>query len=171
MVDCLILGDSLAVGLGLARPDCEIAAVTGITSDRYVQTFRGTRQAHIAIISLGVNDGDSVPTVDNLSVVRSRVSAETVYWLLTGGNARARDAVRLVAGRFGDRLIDAAPLAGPDHIHPDHAGYELLAAETRGRTVEHVTQPVASWALPNINVWNGPNNLNGAPAPAAAQSR
>lgn len=163
MLNCIVLGDSLAVGVGLARPDCETAAISGVSSDRYVQMFPGTQQAHTAIISLGVNDGDANSTIGNLTLLRGRISADTVYWLLAGGNERARDAVREVAQRFGDRLIDAAPLAGPDHIHPDSAGYAQLAAETRGSDAPPPPRASAPWALPGIKVWNGPDNLNGTP--------
>ena len=97
-----------------------------------MQIFPGMRHVRTAIISLGVNDGEGAATAENLVRLRARVSADIVYWLLTGGNPRARDAVRAVAGRFGDRLIDAAPLAGTDHVHPDRTGYARLAAETRG---------------------------------------
>ena len=95
-----------------------------------MQIFPGMRHVRTAIISLGVNDGEAVATAENLVRLRARVSADIVYWLLTRGNPRACDAVRTVAGRFGNRLIDAAPLAGTDHVHPDRAGYVRMAAET-----------------------------------------
>jgi lysophospholipase L1-like esterase len=173
LLDCIILGDSLAVGVGQARSDCEIAAISGITSDRYVQIFPGMHHVRTAIISLGANDGDGASTADNLTHLRSRVLADTVYWLLTGSNDRIRNAVRAVAGRFGDRLIDAAPLAGPDHIHPDRTGYARLANETRGQGGGSSTQVSAYQdfmprdsvyrTFPTLKVWNGPDNLNGQP--------
>ena len=132
MLDCLVLGDSLAVGVGQAKPGCRVVAETGITSERYVHTLLVARSARIAIISLGVNDSEDVDTVDNLLRLRQAVTARTVYWLLAGINKRARDAARLVAVKFHDRLIDVAPLAGPDHLHPDRAGYAKLAGLMHG---------------------------------------
>ncbi|HEY2619808.1 MAG TPA: hypothetical protein VGI78_20870 [Acetobacteraceae bacterium] len=171
MFECLALGDSLAIGVGRARPDCYVAAITGITSERYVQIFPGMRHVRTAIISLGVNDGEGVATADNLTRLRGEVAADAVYWLLTGGNPRAREAVLSVARRFGDRLIDAAPLTGPDHVHPDRAGYARLAAETRGggggspaqaSAYRDFLSPARVYrAFPGMHVWNGPNNLNG----------
>jgi hypothetical protein len=173
LLDCIVLGDSIAVGVGQARPDCQTMAVSGISSDHYVQMFAGAPQAHTVIISLGVNDSDSVATADNLATLRGRVLADTVYWLVSGTNPHTRDAVRTIAGRFGDRLIDVAPLAGADHIHPDRTGYTELAAETRGmggassgRTTAYRDFPPQQWnygAFPGLKVWNGPDNLNGAP--------
>jgi lysophospholipase L1-like esterase len=173
LLDCIVLGDSIALGLGLARPDCVVVAVTGITSERYVQTFLAARQARTAIISLGVNDGAGVATADNLQRLRGSVTADTVYWLLAGSNPHNRDAVHAVADRYGDRLIDVAPLAGPDHIHPDRTGYATLARETRG-VGGGMSAPISTYRdfLPQthvygdfhgMNVWNGPDNLNGVP--------
>ena len=133
-----------------------------------MQTLAGAQHARTAIISLGVNDGEGVATADNLGRLRGLVSANVVYWLLTGGNPRARDAARAVAARFGDRLIDVAPLTGADHVHPDRAGYARVAAETGGRGLSHASayQDFVSPArvyrdFPNLKVWNGPDNLNG----------
>jgi lysophospholipase L1-like esterase len=173
LLDCLVLGDSIAVGVGQARPDCQTIAVSGISSDHFVQLFPGGPQAHTAVISLGVNDGDGIATANNLTNLRSRVVADTIYWLLSGTNEHIRDAVRAVAGRFGDRLIDVSPLAGADHIHPDRTGYARLASETRGGGGNPASgsayqdfEPQVQWvyrAFPDLKVWNGPDNLNGAP--------
>jgi hypothetical protein len=75
---CLALGDSLAIGVGQARPDCYVAAITGITSERYVQIFPGMRHVRTAIISLGVNDGEAAATAENLVRSRARMSADVV---------------------------------------------------------------------------------------------
>jgi hypothetical protein len=171
LLDCIVLGDSIAVGVGQARPDCQTIAVSGITSEHYVQMFGGAPQARTAIISLGVNDGDASATGDNLAKLRGRIVADTVYWLVSGTNQRIRDTIRAIAGRFGDRLIDVAPLAGADHIHPDRVGYARLAAETRAIGGGSSTQTTAyqdfqpqEWVyrtFPSLKVWNGPDNLNG----------
>jgi hypothetical protein len=73
LLDCIVLGDSIAVGVGQARPDCQTIAVSGITSEHYVQMFGGAPQARTAIISLGVNDGDASATGDNLAKLRGRI--------------------------------------------------------------------------------------------------
>jgi lysophospholipase L1-like esterase len=140
LLDCLVLGDSIAVGVGQAKPGCLVVAETGITSERYVHTLLVARTARIAIISLGVNDSDDVDTVDNLLRLRSAITARTVYWLLAGINKRSREAARLVATKFRDRLVDVAPLAGPDHLHPDRAGYARLAGLIHGGTGGYAAQ-------------------------------
>jgi lysophospholipase L1-like esterase len=169
LFDCLVLGDSIAVGLGQVRPECAVVAISGITSERYVQTLLAPRRARTVIISLGVNDGDGVSIIDNLRLLRRTIAADTVYWLLAGTNPRARDAARAVAALYRDRLIDVAPLAGPDHVHPNRAGYALLARETGGTrrqpsTTQHILSTQNDFRpFPGMKVWNGPGNLNGVP--------
>lgn len=146
-----------------------MAATSGITSERYLQGYAIRRHVRMAIISLGVNDGEGTATQDNLSRLRARVKADTVYWLLTGGNPHAREAVRSVARRFGDRLLDAAPLAGADRIHPDRAGYARLAAAARGAGGgssspayrDFVAPTTAYRAFPAMPIKTSPYKLNG----------
>jgi len=35
MIECLILGDSIAVGIGQMRPECVVQAKSGINSEDY----------------------------------------------------------------------------------------------------------------------------------------
>ena len=83
------------------------------------------------MISLGVNDGPSAYTIPNLLHVRKTVRGRIVYWLLPPHHEYARVAIRTVAARFGDRLIDCAPEAGPDGLHPTGAGYRTLGSLIR----------------------------------------
>ena len=125
------MGDSLAVGVGHFRPECETVARVGITSDRYVETLLVPHQAAIAIISLGVNDGWQDDTIANLRLVRSEVAGARVIWLLPGINVRARRAIHQVAAEHGDRVVETGRFAGRDHLHPSGEGYEILAGITR----------------------------------------
>jgi lysophospholipase L1-like esterase len=60
MLECLILGDSLAVGVGQVRTECVTHAKSGINSYDYVNRYllhtKGDTQAKHVIISLGSND-------------------------------------------------------------------------------------------------------------------
>lgn len=131
MIPCVVMGDSLAVGVGHFRPECQTVAKVGITSDRYVQTLLVQHQVATAIISLGVNDDFQDDTIANLRLVRAEVGGARVIWLLPGINRRARHAIHTVAAEFGDRVIETGPYAGRDHLHPSGVGYEILAAQTR----------------------------------------
>jgi hypothetical protein len=130
MMPCLVMGDSIAVGVAEYRPECESVAKSGITSTRYIETLLEPHIARTIVISLGVNDDETVDTLDNLREVRRNLHAQTVYWLLPGIKPRARTIIETVAREFGDHLIDTKAQAGPDHLHPTGAGYQYLAALT-----------------------------------------
>lgn len=130
MIHCLVLGDSIAVGVGMARPDCETVAKVGITSKAYVQTMLEPADTQTMIVSLGANDDASVDTEENLRELRRTVRAQSVVWLLPGLKDPQRAIIRQVAASYGDRVIDTKPQAGPDHLHPTGAGYRYIAEET-----------------------------------------
>jgi lysophospholipase L1-like esterase len=148
VVACLVVGDSIAVGVAQYRLDCVAIAKTGITSGRYVRTLLKPATAGTVVISLGVNDDDASDTLDNLREVRRTIRGQTVYWLLPGIRPHAQSAIRTVAHEFGDRLIDTKPLAGPDHLHPTGAGYHWLAAQTLADIPPHARQMPLRTATP-----------------------
>ena len=131
MLPCLVIGDSIAVGVGQYLAECRTEARVGITSQRFVHELLSPRDADKVVISLGVNDGLSAFTAANLQRVRETVRGRAVYWLLPAHHEHARTAIRSVATRFGDRLIDCAPQAGPDGLHPTGAGYRILGEQIR----------------------------------------
>jgi hypothetical protein len=137
------VGDSIAVGVGQFRPDCETVARVGITSERYIAELLPlvAEPADAAVISLGVNDDTTVPTLDNLRIVRARFPGKTVYWLLPGLKDTVRAMIRTVAAENGDRLIDTRPEAGPDHLHPTGQGYRFLASRIDAGADEYAALP------------------------------
>lgn len=130
--ECLVIGDSIAVGLAQARPECSASARSGISSGTYSLELLRPARARTVVISLGVNDDPAADTVANLRVVRGAVDGGEVIWLLPGIRERARAAIRTVAREFGDRTLDTRSEAGRDHLHPTGAGYEVIAGWTRG---------------------------------------
>lgn len=126
MILCLILGDSIAVGIAHHRPDCVAEARVGRASA--AQRIPGVR-AGVAVISLGSNDGGARDaTVHHLRKLRRGTPAVRVVWIVPA-NPRAAAAVRQVAAEFGDDTLDLTP--GPDGIHPTPAGYRALARAVR----------------------------------------
>jgi lysophospholipase L1-like esterase len=126
---CLVIGDSIAVGIGQFLPDCHVEARVGISAGRFVHEILTPQSARKAVISLGVNDGlAAVATARELRAVRRSTNSPIVYWVLPASHRDARAAIRMVAQEFGDRLIDAGPMAGEDGLHPTSAGYRTLAS-------------------------------------------
>lgn len=139
MIDCLILGDSIAVGTHMQRPECGAYAKGGINSWQWNRQF-GTNDlsAKTVIISLGSNDHRGVKTYDELQQLRHKVKATKVFWILPNGNLKASGVaiedvqhfVKEIAAQHGDIVL---PITRPskDGIHPSWVGYRELADKTR----------------------------------------
>ena len=82
MIPCLLIGDSIALGVGNTLPECRTEARVEITSRQFVHQLSSLREADRVVISLGVNDGVSPQTIANLQRVRDSVRGSAVYWLL-----------------------------------------------------------------------------------------
>ncbi len=104
MLPCLVIGDSIALGVGQTLPECHTEARVGVTSRQFVREFSSPQQADRVVISLGINDGVSPQTIPNLERLREKVRGRAVYWLLPAHHDYARTAIVTVAARFGDWL-------------------------------------------------------------------
>lgn len=130
MIECLIIGDSIAVGIGMMRPDCVTEAKVGINSKDYLNSIH--RKFHIpdsetTVISLGSNDG-RMDTYDSLLAIRKEINAGKVIWVLSTNNKRSRLNVVRISTQFKDRVLDTSdhPMA-KDKVHPTTKGYKALA--------------------------------------------
>ena len=136
MLECLILGDSLAVGLGQVRTECSTYARPGINSydytNRHILHTNGNTQAKNVIISLGSNDTKNINTFEELDTLRQLVKADRVYWILPAIKENKRQAVQKVAERYKDIIVDARQSTlSTDGVHPTSKGYKLLAEKTK----------------------------------------
>ena len=91
MVPCAILGDSLAAGVALFRPDCLTETKAGISSAAYLRAHTTAIDAVTVLISLGVNDGDSDPATVNHLVASA----------CTSTRGKSSGSCRLVPSPFG----------------------------------------------------------------------
>jgi lysophospholipase L1-like esterase len=140
MLECLIIGDSIAVGTANVRPDCVAYAKGGINSWQWVnQNISKTPLiAKTVIISLGSNDHKGVKTEKELEVIRELTKADRVYWILPAGVHPKNNVpvetiqtmVKKVAEKHGDIVLPITRLQ-PDGIHPSWAGYKDLAEKTK----------------------------------------
>lgn len=139
MIDCIVLGDSIAVGTHLQRYECVSYSKGGINSWQWNQKF-GNKDlsANTVIISLGSNDHKYVKTYDELLKIRNNVKASRVFWILPYGNLKAsnvdieaiRILIREIAVKFGDAVLPITKIS-KDNIHPSWAGYKELAEKTK----------------------------------------
>lgn len=122
ILQCLILGDSLAVGIGYNRPDCKTVATIGISSGAFANQFWGVNKTRVAVISLGSNDGGEI--AEHLMKVRRAIEADEVYWVLP--NNKQLSTVMSVAFTFKDKVL-SIPELSPDKVHPTSKGYKVLS--------------------------------------------
>lgn len=140
MIDCLIVGDSIAVGAHAFKTECAAFARGGINSWQFNQMYPMALDADTVVISLGSNDHAGVRTQHELEETRARVHGKRVFWILPAGNLAASNVpitkiqaiVRAIATDNGDIVLEI-PSLQPDHIHPSWAGYRALMERVDGR--------------------------------------
>lgn len=136
MLECLILGDSLAVGIGQVRIECVTYAAAGINSydyvNRHVLNKVDNSQAKTVVISLGSNDLEKIKTFGELDTLRQLVKADRVYWILPAIKDHKRQAVYQVAEKYKDTVIDSRKhQLSSDRVHPTYNGYKSIAEQTK----------------------------------------
>jgi hypothetical protein len=131
MLDCLIVGDSIAVGTQQFRPECVLVGKSGINSKQFNKNYaQKIEPAETAIISLGSNDHDGVNSFKELLAMRERVEGKRVFWIMPAIKPHIQEMVKIIAKNFGDTVLPITRLQ-PDKIHPSWAGYKEIAGNTK----------------------------------------
>ena len=131
MLECMIVGDSIGVGIAHIRKDCVSTAVGGINSWQANQYKENSSiRAKTVIISLGSNDHAGVKTEKELRKLRANTIADRVYWILPAIKPHIQDIVKEVATKHRDTVVPMTKLQ-PDGVHPTWAGYKELAEKTK----------------------------------------
>jgi lysophospholipase L1-like esterase len=136
MLECLILGDSIAVGTAQARPECVSYSKGGINSYNWLNKNVGKSPyvAKTVIISLGANDHKGVKTETELRNIRQLTNADRVYWIDPGQDRKpiAHDAIVRIAKEYGDIILPRPKdHMSADGVHPTGRGYKILGEQTR----------------------------------------
>lgn len=133
MLDCLIVGDSIAVGTHQFRPECVAYAKGGINSRDWNKKYADkTLSGKTVIISLGSNDHAQIRTIWELQQLRARVQADQVYWIMPAIKPNVQNMVKLVAEQYNDVIVPITRLQ-PDRVHPSWAGYKQIVEDTKGK--------------------------------------
>ena len=137
MIDCMVICDSIAVGVAMARPECVSYSRGGWNSWQwnkdYLKVSSG-QPVRTVIISLGANDHKGVKTEQELRKMREAVKAERVFWIDPGKDRKPvpHDAIVRIAAEYRDTVLPR-PQAymSADGVHPTGRGYRVLADGTR----------------------------------------
>lgn len=136
MLECLILGDSIAVGVAQVRTECVSYSTGGYNTWQWNKKYGNKVLASpTVIISLGTNDHPGVHTFKELSKMRANVTAQHVFWIMPPCNDKfckpdVNEIVEIIARSRGDTIIKTDRLQ-KDAIHPSWAGYKELAKATQ----------------------------------------
>lgn len=131
MIDCLLAGDSIAFMMRDFLPECRLAAIGGINSWQFnhasfvLARVPSKLDADVVVISIGTNDHPGVNTEHELRLVRARVTARRVVWLIPAIKPNIQALVRRVASENGD-ITATIPLLQSDGIHPSWEGCKSL---------------------------------------------
>lgn len=132
MLECLVMGDSIAVGIGQHRPECVTVAKVGINSPNWLKVNGNklNQPYKVVVISLGTNDMYGT-TERALREIRSKVKANMVIWVLPSYTLKPvqRRIITEISKEYGDKLVDITDLIGPDGYHP--SDYRKAAARTK----------------------------------------
>ena len=116
MIDCLIIGDSIAVGIGSVTPQCHTIAKVGINSKNFVVSHKYIPSSKTTVISLGSNDGNA-DFSKYLNDLRNRITGK-VIWILSNNNDKARKITLNIARQHGDGVVYLSSFASADGTHP-----------------------------------------------------
>jgi hypothetical protein len=139
MLECLILGDSIAVGAQQFAKECQLVGKGGINTWQWNQMYpKADLTANTVIISLATNDHKYIKTEAELIKMRQRVNSSRVFWVLPAGNLKGSEVpieviqgyVQRVAQQYGDTVLPINGLQA-DKIHPSWSGYKDIVARTR----------------------------------------
>ena len=137
MLDCMIIGDSIAVGTHMARPECVAYAKGGWNSWQWNKDFlskAASQPARTLIISLGANDHKGVKTEQELRKMREAIKADRVFWIDPGQDRKPvpHDAMTQIAKEYGDIILPRPKgHMSADGVHPTGRGYKILGEQTK----------------------------------------
>lgn len=118
MIDCAVVGDSIALGVGTELHRCVVDATVGIPS---ADVIGRVQHANVLVVSAGSNDARSPALEHNLRAIRAKASSKVIW--ISPMDPVAAAAVRRVARLHGDQVVHFTPR--PDNIHP--RSYPTLA--------------------------------------------
>lgn len=128
---CILIGDSIIVGLRVFFPDCTFIAAVGVntpTMTRRLQEHPALNGAQwpLAVVSLGSNDKAGFVLRQNLTILRRHLPAYNIVFVKPALPAQGAD-VAAIAKDWDFPLVSFVP--AKDGVHPQ--SYALLARDIK----------------------------------------
>jgi len=160
MLECIILGDSIAKGISQHYHECKNYSVVGISSSGWNKTFsRVDLEAAIVIVSLGANDKGLFITEQLLQLLstRDRIKSPNIVWINPPCNEKfcnkeANYVIQTMSTVFGDSIVETVKLSR-DGVHPTSAGYKDMAEQIKAKFKPQTVLPmwpVEKWGTTNL---------------------
>jgi len=132
MFECLIIGDSIAVGTAMFDKECHTYAKSGINSWQFNRMWSAEDlKSGLVVISLGTNDHKGINTRKELELIRARAEGSgKVFWIMPAIKPNIQEIVADIAQEHGDTIIPITSLQ-PDKIHPNWTGYKKIVKEIK----------------------------------------
>ena len=137
MIDCMVIGDSIAVGVSMIRKECVSYAKSGWNSSNWTNDYLSSASANsynTIVISLGANDYKGIKSEQELRKMRESIKGKRVFWIDPGKDRKPipHEVMTKLAGEYGDVVLPRpANNMSADGVHPTFAGYKQLAQQTR----------------------------------------
>jgi len=129
MLECLIVGDSIGVGVANVRKECVAYVQGGINSKQWLdKNIQHTPLiAKHVIISLGSNDHKYIKTETELRNIRALTQAQRVYWVMPSTKFPIQqEIIWKIANEYHDTILKTERMQ-PDNVHPSWVGYKEIA--------------------------------------------
>lgn len=136
-MDCMVIGDSIAVGTAMYRPECVSYSRGGWNTWQWNRDYldkASSKSYKIVIISLGANDHKGVKTEQELRKMRQAIKADRVFWISPGMERKPipQSAIEQIAKEYGDFVLPRPKEhMSADGVHPTGKGYKILAEQSK----------------------------------------
>jgi hypothetical protein len=129
----MVVGDSIAVGTAVYRPECVSYSRGGWNSWQWNRDYldiANQKKYNTVIISLGSNDHDGVHTFKELMKMRQNIQGARVFWIMPAVKPNIQEMIKIIADNYKDTILPIKELS-KDGIHPTTNGYKTLAKDSK----------------------------------------
>ena len=136
-MDCMVMGDSIAVGTAMYRKECVSYSKGGWNSWQWNKDYLSsatTKSYETIVISLGANDHKGVKTEQELRKMRAAIQGKRVFWIDPGKDRKPipHEVIMTLAKEYGDVvLLRPKDHMSSDGVHPTGKGYKILAEQSK----------------------------------------